>query len=199
MKTGMIFECGPEGADKKVCEHLARLLQPDIQISSVTLDNKPKLISKCGEAAANLLREGCERITIVWDLYPPWREEKQRPCRKEEREAVFRSLADAGVTSPPARLVCIEEELEAWLLADGRAISALLSTPAHPVRVRDVKNPERARNPKKRLQQIFQQHGRRYVDIIEAEKLARKIPDLSKIKRCATFIRFAMAVSGKMP
>jgi len=41
--------------------------------------------------------------------------------------------------------------------------------------------------------------GMIYVDIIAAEKLARKIPDLSRIKRCATFIRFAIAVSGKMP
>jgi len=41
--------------------------------------------------------------------------------------------------------------------------------------------------------------GMIYVDIIEAEKLARKIPDLSKIKRCATFVRFAIAATGKMP
>lgn len=62
MKIGMIFECGPDGADKKVCEHLARMIEPDITISSVTLDNKPNLISECGIAAAQLLLDGCDRV-----------------------------------------------------------------------------------------------------------------------------------------
>ncbi|MGK7873814.1 MAG: hypothetical protein AB4426_11040 [Xenococcaceae cyanobacterium] len=79
MKVGMIFECGPNGADKAVCEHLVRMLKPDIEISSVTLNNKPNLLSDCGDAAASLLGEGCDRIVIIWDLYPPWRERKQRP------------------------------------------------------------------------------------------------------------------------
>jgi hypothetical protein len=48
MKVGMIFECGPDGADKKVCEHLAYQLDPDIEISSVTLTNKPGLVENCG-------------------------------------------------------------------------------------------------------------------------------------------------------
>ena len=69
MKIGMIFECGPNGADQQVCEHLAHRLLPDIEVVPVTLSKKPELLSGCGPAAANLLREGCERIIIVWDLY----------------------------------------------------------------------------------------------------------------------------------
>lgn len=61
----MIFECGPAGADKKVCEHLARQLQLELEIMSVTLDNKPRLISDCGRAAAQLLRDGCDRVLII--------------------------------------------------------------------------------------------------------------------------------------
>lgn len=57
------------------------------------------------------------------------------------------SLAQAGVTSSQVYLVCIEEELEAWLLADGRAISLVLSKPTHPVKIKDTKNPERSKNP----------------------------------------------------
>jgi hypothetical protein len=51
MKIGMILECGPSGADKKVCEHLAKQLLPDIEITSFTLDNKPKMIAECGPVA----------------------------------------------------------------------------------------------------------------------------------------------------
>jgi len=68
----MIFECGPAGADKKVCEYLARQLQPQLEIISVTLDNKPKLINNCGRSAAQLLKAGCDRVVIIWDLYPAW-------------------------------------------------------------------------------------------------------------------------------
>ncbi|HAJ62784.1 MAG TPA: hypothetical protein DCP31_29085 [Cyanobacteria bacterium UBA8543] len=197
MKVGMIFECGPDGADKKVCEHLARMIQPDIEISSVTLDNKPNLLCECGMAAAQLLTDGCDRIIIVWDLHPPWREKKQPPCRKEDRAAIINSLANAGVTSPHVYLVCIEEELEAWLLADGRAISAVLSKPTHPVKVKDKKNLEGIKNPKKQLNKIFQENtGRPYVDRQHAKMIVEKLEDLNKLRRSVTFVRFAEKVAG---
>lgn len=95
----MIFECGPDGADLQVCRHLARLLHPSLEIVHVTLDNKPKLATECGAAAAKLLTEGCERIVIIWDLHPPWRSSRQKPCRKEDRETIFSSLSRAGVNA----------------------------------------------------------------------------------------------------
>ncbi len=198
MKIGMIFECGPDGADKTVCEHLARMIEPDLKISSVTLGNKPNLISECGTAAAQLFLDGCESIIIVWDLYPAWREKKQRPCRKEDREAIMESLANAEVTSPNVYLVCIEEELEAWLLADGAAISAVLSRPTHPVKIDDRKKPEQVRNPKKELQKLFsEKRGINYVDRQHAKMIIEKLDDLNKIKRCPTFLRFMEKVKSK--
>lgn len=199
MRVGMIFECGPDGADRNVCEHLARRLQPDIEIISVTLDNKPKLVTECGLAAAKLLREGCQRVVIVWDLYPPWRRQGAHPCRRDDREAIVDSLTKAGVKLSHVSLVCIEEELEAWLIADGRAVSTVLSRSAHPVRVQDVGRPERKRNPKRHLIRVFQQRGHRYNDLIYARKIVEALPDLTRIKRCATFVRFAVKVTGKAP
>jgi len=196
MRLGMIFECGPDGADMKVCEHLVKHLRPDARIRSITLDNKPKLIAECGAVAAMLLREGCGNIIIVWDLYPAWRERGQSPCRADDRILIMDSLKTAGVRSR-VHLVCIEEELEAWLLADGRAISCVLSTTAHPVRVKDVKNSESVNNPKKRLNRLFtEKTGRPYNDIVHAEKIIRKLPDLNRIRRCSTFVRFAEKVTG---
>ena len=198
MKVGMIFECGPKGADKKVCERLVRMIDPKIQVVGMTLDNEPKLVAGCGRAAAKLLQEGCERVIIIWDLYPAWRERGQKPCLKEDREAIFRSLKEAGVTSPPVHLVCIQEELEAWLLADGRAISAVLSTRSRPVSIKHRKNTERLSNPKKELDRIFREHAKRpYSDRYHAHKIVEALPDLKKIRRCASFNRFAIKVTGK--
>ena len=155
MKIGMIFECGPDGADQQVCEHLAHRLLPGIDVDPIPLGNKPGLLSGCGPAAANLLQQGCERIIIVWDLYPSWGEEL--PCRKEDCEKIQASLSKFDVPMRQVDLVCIEQELEAWLLADGRALATVLSRPTHPVRrVQDVRNPDQESNPKARLKRNLQ-------------------------------------------
>ena len=137
MKIGMIFECGPEGADKKVCEYLARQLVPNLEISSIPLDTKPKLVADCGEVTAILLSEGCERVLIIWDLFPSWN--KEEPCRKEDREQIFESLKQAGVSSPNVYLICIREELEAWLIADGQALSKVISNYTNPIKLKKLR------------------------------------------------------------
>lgn len=193
----MIFECAPGGADQQVCEYLAKQLIPNVTISSITLINKPSMIAECGSAASNLLNEGCARVIIIWDLYPAWRENGQKPCRARDRELIFESLQSAGVRSR-VYLVCIEEELEAWLLSDSRAVSAVLSRPSHPVRIRDIRYPERESNPKKRMNRMFTEHRRgEYNDIVYAEKIVKAMPDLNRIRRCTTFARFAEKVTGR--
>ncbi|MBA4124825.1 MAG: hypothetical protein H0X72_20470 [Acidobacteria bacterium] len=130
MKVGLILECGPQGADKAVCEYLTNLLNPEIEVVSLTLDNKPGLIENCADAVATLFElEGCDRVVIVWDLYPAWRKAGERPCRKQDRDQILEKLSNAGITNPNVFLVCIEEELEAWLLWEPQAISIFLSKP----------------------------------------------------------------------
>jgi len=108
MKVGMIFECCDDGPDQKVCEYLAKRVLPNIEISSVALTNKPKLVRDCGVTSPN--------VYLIW------------------------------------------EELEAWLIADGRALSTVLSTPAHPVKIKDEKKPESVKNPKGKLRKILLDH-----------------------------------------
>lgn len=197
MKVGMIFECGPAGADKIVCELLASRLKPDIEIVSATLDNKKTLLAECGLAAADLLKDSCQRIVIVWDLYPPWRKDGQRPCRREDRIAIGSSLKKAGVKFSHVHLVCIREELETWLIADGRAISEILSSKAHPIKIKDTKDPERIQKPKTRLIKLFRENiGRPYSDLAHAKRIVEALPDLNRIKYCASFVRFAAKVKG---
>lgn len=195
-KIGMIFECGPNGPDQKVCECLARRLVPNIQIEPATLDNKPKLIAGCGRVAATFLAQGCEQVLILWDLYPAWRGHGEHPCRHEDREEILEALMREQVDATRVHLICIEEELEAWLLADGQALSQVLSRPTHPVTIKGQKDPERVPNPKKYLNRLFQEHtGRPYSDLVHAEKIVRALPNLNKIRRSSTFLRFARKVT----
>ncbi len=196
MKVGMIFECGPGGADKTVCIHLAKRIDPGIQTEARTLDDKPNLIANCGSAAAELFKDGCDRVVIVWDSRPAWPDMESKPCLKKERRAIYDSLRGANVQSERVYLVCIMQELEAWLLADERAIGAVLSSPAHPVAIHRRRKVDQIPNPKSVLNNIFKEHkGRRYVDRIHAEQIVKAMPDLNRLRRVKTFHRFALKVA----
>ena len=195
MKVGMIFECGPQGADLKVCKHLVYMLNPSIEISAVTLTNKRGMIADCGLAAAQLLADGCDRVIIVWDLCPPW--SSVSPCRKEDRDAIMRSLSAAGAALTRVHLVCIEQELEAWLIADNRALVSFLSRSTRSARIPGVRKSDQISNPKRWLSKRFQENGRSqgYRDLEHAEKIIQHLPDCSRIKRCPSFARFALKVA----
>jgi hypothetical protein len=201
MKIGFIFECGPEGPDVQVCRHLVHRLDPTVAFVPSTLDNKKKLIEECG-AVANALLNECEKVIVVWDLYPAWRERGIKPCRYEDRQAIFKSLQAEEVDLDKVFLVCIKEMLEAWLLADHRAVTAMLQPLKHPhpvSRISRFSNPDSIRNPKKRLTRIFTQElgpRRRYVDYRHALLIARQIADFTKIRRSNSFQRFRSKVAG---
>ena len=201
MKIGFILECGPEGPDVQVCRHLVQKLDSTIEFVSSTLDNKKKLLEDCG-AVAKVLLDECEKVIIVWDLYPAWREKGMKPCRHEDRLAIFQSLQAENVDLDKVFLVCIQEELEAWLLADNRAVKAMLEPLKHPHpvgRIIKCPNPDRVQNPKTRLTKIFTQElgaGRRYVDYQHAIKLVREISNFTRIRRSDSFRRFALKVAG---
>ena len=191
MKVGLILECGPAGAETKVLPVLFSMLPGGHEIDSVTMGNKPALVGGCGKAAAGLLSGGCDKVFIFWDLYPAWRESS--PCRKQDCENIRDSLLKENVPLKEVVLVCIEQELEAWLIADGRALRDFLSSAAHKTKnIRDEKSPDQVENPKAVLSRLFQKHGRgRYNDLIHAERIARKLPDLSRVRRSVSFARFA--------
>jgi hypothetical protein len=197
MKIGLIVESGPQGAESQVLPKLIAKLGHDYQVPQpATFRNAPDLKANCGPAAARFVAEGCKKVMIVWDLYPSWAEEGKKgvkPCRHEDKEAIRKSLRAAGVADGRVSLVCIEEELEAWLIADGRALAAVLSTQAHPIgRVKDHRSPDDVHNPKKYLRRLFKQSGRGdYSDRVHAAKIVDAMPDLNKLRRSESFSRFA--------
>lgn len=192
MKLGMIFECGPQGADKQVCEYLARHLRGNNEIASITLDTKANLLRDAGATAKQLLADGCCCVLIIWDLRPAW-PNKKKACRANECGAVMQALRDAEVgDAAPVHLICVEQELESWLLANDRAASALLSTDTHKYVVKRTKKPDRIPQPKAVLINHFKSaRGWRYDDKIHAIRILRAAPvDLIGMRKSASFDRF---------
>lgn len=200
-KIGFIFECGREGPDVLVLRHFMSKLNPNLEVVPRTLDNKRRLIEECGPVAKLLLSE-CTRIVIVWDLFPAWREKGEKPCRHDDRANIFASLNAQGLPINKVTLICIEEELESWLIADDRAVKSFLTMKKapHPVgRIPKIKNPDRTSNPKTRMTKLFNQElgqGIRYEDWKHALPIARLIEDFGKLRRSKCFCRFALKVAG---
>jgi hypothetical protein len=198
MKVGMVFECGPQGADKAVCSYLVRALREGAEISAVTLDNKDNLLRDAGKVVRQLLAEGCRCVLVIWDLRPAW-PRPGRPCRAKEVSRIDKSLRDAGVpTNASVHLVCIEQELESWLLACDHALSALLSTAAHAYVVSRVRAPDRARQPKAEIIRHFKlARGWRYDDKVDAIRVLQAAPiDWKRLRRSDSFTRFEQRVTG---
>jgi hypothetical protein len=193
MKIGLIFECGPQGADKQVCEYLAAVIRPGIELSCVTLDTKANLLRDAGAVASQMLQDGCACVLIVWDLRPAWPDKKNKPCRAQERAQVLASLTAAGVPGN-ARIypVCIEQELESWVLACEQSLAAYLSTKSHAYAVPRVRRPDQQIQPKAVMINHFKAaRGWRYDDKIHAIGVLKAASiDLKCLRRSVSFERF---------
>jgi hypothetical protein len=101
-------------------------------------------------------------------------------------------LEESGLAGKPVFLVCVEQELESWLIADEAKISAYLSTAAHPYLAKRVSKPDREANPKSAMMNHFKTaRGWRYEDRTHAIKVLRAADtDLKKLRRSPTFTRF---------
>ena len=198
MKIGYVFECGPDGGDMKVLKHLTAMIAPDAAFDYEALSVKTTLLKESGKAANRLLKDGCEKIFIVWDLYPAWREDKGKPCRHEDKEAIKRSLAAERLTENDVIFLCLEEELEAWLIADGRVLNNYFSKLHRPVdKIKNEKNPDNVRDPKGKLTGYFKEHRHIQFDgTIHAEQIIKGIQNFQKLKKSDTFRRFHLKLSG---
>jgi len=195
MKIGFLVECGPEGAETRVISHLAKMINRKVEADIIPLGNKPNLKRQCGEYAKTLLDRGCNRVLIVWDLLSDWQEYEGKGCRHDDKEEICQSLSAVGLhrNDKRVRLHCIEKMLEAWIIADERALGKFLSTAAHPVSVPRNRRPEQISDPKAALTTLFKKYGgrvRQYVDRQHAIRIAERLPDLTRLRKLESFRHF---------
>ena len=159
---------------------------------------KTTLLSESGKAVKRLLDDGCEKVFIVWDLFPAWREDKGKPCRHEDKEVIKASLTSKGLSENDVIFLCLEAELEAWLIADGRVLNSYFSKPHRPVdRIKNEKNPDKVKDPKGKLMGYFKEYKHiQYEGTIHAEQIIKNIQDWQKIRKSQCFSRFFEKLSG---
>lgn len=196
-RIGLIGEGAP---DLEVfADLITRLLRTDLRVEkrdARRLAPKPQLLRAAPAVAASLLEDGCVHVVVLWDS-APFGSVKTTPADDVQRfwgecEALDEQRKAGGLPPLDRDAICpvpVVKELEAWLLADERALSAYLSTPSHRVEIGSVKHPERDPNPKKALKRLFEAEGRRsaYMDYLDAAPLTRQILDASRLRKLSSF------------
>lgn len=192
MRVGFIVECFRDGADHKVLLNLLPRLRADVEPQFSFCGSKRVLFEECGRLVAGLLDvERCERVIVLWDLMPCDERfhDKGSPSCTLERAHLVSQLRPQD--HERTIMLCVTHELEAWLLADGRAVTAVLERPTHKIRpIADERRPEAYPNPKARLRTLFRQHGRGdYNDAVHAVKIVENVANLTKLDRAPSFSR----------
>lgn len=203
MKVGIICEGRLGGEDAQLFEYFAKRIAPQASVKAFPQGTKPELIAEAGNVAASLLATGHDKVLILWDIEPRW----GRPDgEQQDVQDIQASLVSAGIAEHPCLfLIAIHKELEAWLLADGAALSAVLSRPAHPVTIAHTKNAHTVTNPKKRLEKLFEKHNTpfgpqpeqgSYQPKLAALRIAERIPaNFGQLGKINSFKRFGHALT----
>ncbi len=104
---------------------------------------------------------------------------------------IFETLAKANVDLGSVELICIEAELETWLVADFRAVRDVIQQWAPRAKIGRLKRAMESNDPKEILDRLFREHTKRpYQPHLHAEKIVKAMPNLKRLNRVESFQRF---------
>lgn len=194
MRVAIVCEGAPGGEDQQVLEYLARRIRPDADVKAFPQGQKPLLIASAGTMVQALIAEGFDRVLIMWDVYPRWGKPNGEQVDAAEIQASL--LASYAQAHPCVFLIAIHKELEAWLLADGGALSQVLSRPTRQSRIDNTRNAEHNANPKKRIESLFSANGKTYTPKSHAAAIAAALPrNFGMLGGLPAFKRFGHALT----
>ena len=194
MKLGLILESPKDGTDHKVYGLVIERLCPDMSIEAVGFRNKRDMIAGCGVATKLLLESDmCDRVAIIWDLIPPW--DDKPSCRCRDREKIIANLRNANVNFSKVKLICIEPELEGWIIVEKNALQAYRNErqPTHQRRF----DPPKIYKTNRKCKPIIERYLGKYNDITEAKLIVEKITNFDRVARKhESFRRFKEFMEG---
>lgn len=202
MKLGFVFECSPGGGDIKLFQHIIKIIFPEFNFKSnfhhAALKSKKELEKDCGKEVKRLKELGCDKIFVVWDLIPVWKEDG-KPCRHEDKESIVASLTAHQIGTEDIILLCVEKELESWLIADEKALKEYFITKGNMKdEIKKVKTPDIHHDPKGLMSKYFKIYkGQSFEPMIHLDTLLVKFTDVKNLRRSSSFKRFYLKLTGK--
>lgn len=187
VRAGMVLECTPQGPDALIYPYVLRALCPGMEVEKPeTMTNKKRLIEEGPRAAKLLFGTGCDVVFIIWDRMPKWGGIGK--CAETE------ALLEAGLQALEVDLgrvvmCCIDEELESWMVADGRGVTAYFQAKTvHPLEKFKDAGPEKAKDR-------IGKYWAKYKEFVDDFGIVKAMPDFDRAaKGNASFGRYCAAV-----
>lgn len=186
MKIGFVLECTPKGPEQQVFEAFVRRLQAEGEIDAVEcvyrcMVNKALLFVGAAEAVSNLLQEdSCDHVFVIWDARPPWEPVATAIDCAAEYADMQAKLTAAGLPLARISSVCIQYEIETWLISDAKAFFEF----PHAKKIPASRKPMLQASPKDAASKMKEEIGLgRYLDFNDAKILADHVRfrELAKI------------------
>jgi len=196
LKIGIVCEGQRGCAETQVFPHLVKLLCPHAILEIVPTGNRPTVLAEAPKVAKRLFDEGCSTVFVMWDVFPEWRDHGGTTDCTQHRKDLVASIKAFKQKLGPIFPVAIREELEAWLFADGDALSAAMSKPTHKVTVGHEKKPDEIKKPKAKLARLYRIKSGVYNESVDAGKIAANWATTARIEKSQSFKRFADKVRG---
>lgn len=127
-----------------------------------------------------------------------WKEDG-KPCRHEDKEYIKKSLASHQLSESDIIFLCIERELEAWLIADERALkSFFIIKNSMKDEIKRVAKPDIHRDPKGLLSDYFRKYRglKSFEPITHTGPLLVKFTDVRNLRKSESFKRFYLKLTG---
>lgn len=193
MKKVIVYVEGPSdrlAMEELLADLLARLQTAGVVVKFIPTDGKKKLMLHTPTKAVNILRNDPQAVvTALPDLYPPnvsfehstFEELAHGLCHEFERALVRKRLDDVQLQKR-FHVFCFKHDLEALVLAAERqlashlGVSSVKCTWTRPVEYQDHHVP-----PKRVVERLFEAHGDRYQDTVDAPLIlgAARYPEIA--------------------
>jgi len=176
--------------EELLADLLARLRAAGVAVKFFPTDGKKRLMLQTPIKAANTLRNDVRAVVIALPgLYPPnvafdhtTFEELAQALRQEFEQVLVRKRLDDVQLQKRFHVFCFKHDLEALVLAAERqlasrlGISSVARTWAKPVEDQDHHVP-----PKRVVERLFEAHGDRYQDTVDAPLIlgAARYPEIA--------------------
>jgi hypothetical protein len=175
----IVYVEGP--SDKLAMEQLLEPLLRNAVSAGVTIDfipleGKRKLMTRTPTRAANILCNDRSAIVIAMpDLYPrniglphETYSELKDQLQSEFQRVLARKCIDDVRIRRRFLVFCFKHDLEALVLAAEEQLAARLDAPITCTWIKPVEDQDHNKPPKRIVEHIFQDHGDRYQDTIDA-------------------------------
>lgn len=198
MKIGFVVEgsdrhAGDVHAVREFCKRIADVHGLNRTSEVIPGGSKRQILEKAADHVTSLRNLGCARVILIWDNCPPWSLKTAELDQEQFLWAVWtwRRIKNANLPTAGIDLICTRQELEAWILTDGAAITRVLKSIRDKagMKVKDAGFPERVHKPKVVLQSHWYEHFQRAPYGTEYAALVREC-NLAKVRGAPSFQRF---------